>query len=201
MMRMMAVAALALSAACGGTGTAPEQGPAPRQDGGMLSAGATGGGGPNVFALLGARQQLALTGAQVTELDSIGRMWAVRNDSLQRQVGRPGERTDIALIRPVLEQMAANNEQSNAAIETVLNAEQRRIACTLPVVQRPERRGQADGGRMGGGGRPGGPGGGVRPGRGRDSVPGMRMRRGWPWCAATAPADSARSGTSANQTP
>lgn len=194
--RMMAVAALALTAACGGggTGAAPERGPAPQPAGGGLPPGFTGGGAPNVFALLGARQQLSLTGAQVTALDSIGRGWSTRNDSLQRQLGRPGERTEVSLIRPVLERMAANNHEANAAIEGVLNAEQRRIVCTLPVAERPDRRGP-DGPRAIGG-SPVSPGGRMRPGRGpggpRDTLPGMRGRRGWPWCGAAAPADSAR---------
>lgn len=186
MIRMMAVAALALAAACGGTGAAPDENPAPRA-GDALPAGVTGGGGPNVFALLGARQQLSLTGPQVTELDSIGRMWSVRNDSLQRQL--TGGRTEVAMIRPLLERMAVNNGEANSAIEALLNPEQRRIACTLPVAQGPERRGPAaprPGSRPGGYGSPNPR---MRSGR-NDTVPSMRMRRGWPWCSGAAAADT-----------
>jgi hypothetical protein len=191
MTRMMAVAVLALAAACGGQGGAPADAPAPQAGAPALPEGViTGGGGPNVFALLGARQQLALTSAQVTSLDSIGRLWSVRNDSLQRQLRVPRERTEIPVVRPVLEQMAVNNDAANRLVENVLNAEQRRIACTLPVVQ-TDRRGPSyttapppgttrAGGRNGLGQR-------AR----RDTVPGTRMRRGWPWCGAATAADSA----------
>lgn len=184
MIRMMAVAALVLSAACGGAGNAPQDGPAPGPAGAPLPAGLTGGSVPNVFALMGARQQLALTGAQVTELDSIGRMWSVRNDSLQRQLGRSGERAEVALVRPVLERMAANNQEANTAIEALLNADQRRIACTLPVAQGPERRFPVAE-------RPINPNGRLGSARNRrDTAPAMPMRRGWPWCSAAAAADT-----------
>lgn len=189
--RMMAVAALALAAACGGQGGAPADAPALQAGASALPEGVImGGGGPNVFVLLGARQQLALSSGQVTALDSIGRLWSVRNDSLQRQLRAPRERTEIPLVRPVLEQMAVNNDAANRLVEGVLTAEQRRIACTLPIAQ-ADRRGPARvtapapgttraGGRNGLGQR-------AR----RDTVTGTRMRRGWSWCATAAAADSA----------
>lgn len=191
MTRMMAVAALALAAACGGQGGAPADAPAPRAGAPALPEGVLmGGGGPNVFALLGARQQLSLTSPQVTALDSIGRLWSVRNDSLQRQLRAPRERTEIPVVRPVLEQMAVNNDAANRMVQDVLTPEQRRIACTLPVAQADRRPAYATapapgttraGGRNGLGQR-------AR----RDTVPTtLRMRRGWPWCGAAAAADSA----------
>jgi hypothetical protein len=194
--RMMAVAALALAAACGGT-TPPEDGPAPGGRGGPGGTGGPmmsgmGGGGPNVFALIGAREQLSLSGAQVTELDSIGRAWSVLNDSLQRQLrGRRGDRTPMEEVRPLLLRMAANNESANRAVETLLSDEQRRMACALPAAQGEARRRPPPGAPMPGG-RPGGA---RRPRSQRmpgDTMPGMRMSRGWPWCAPTVPADSAR---------
>jgi hypothetical protein len=190
MIRMMAVAALALAAACGGSAP-PEDGPAPdgQDAGGPMPFRPMGGGGPNVFALIGAREQLALTGAQVIALDSIGRGWAVLNDSLQRQIREEpgGRRPDMDRLRPVLLRMAENNEVANSAVAAVLSEEQRRGACALPAAQSPARGGQrppasrvpGSRGRM----RQRGPG---------DTVPAMMTRRGWPWCAATAPADSAR---------
>jgi hypothetical protein len=188
--RMIAAAALVLAAACGGQGASPDEGPSPAQ--GRMAGGAgpvLGGSGPNVFALIGARQQLALTGAQVTELDSIGRVWSVRNDSLQRQLrDYRGGRTDLGLVRPILERMAENNGVANQAVEALLNPEQRRIACTLtpPEPARPQTM------RPPGSARVGGRGGRMRPARGGgDTVPGMRLRRGWPWCAAPVAADSA----------
>jgi hypothetical protein len=190
MTRMMAAAALVLVAACGGQAAPPEDGPAPAQarmagDGPPV----LGGSGPNVFALIGARQQLALTGAQVTELDSINRVWSVRNDSLQRQLrDYRGGRTDLEAVRPVLVQMAENNGVANAAVEAVLTAEQRRIACTLTPPE-PATRPQAV--RPPGSARIGGRGGRMRPANGSEVEPGMRLRRGWPWCAAPVAADSA----------
>lgn len=192
--RMMAVAALALAAACGGT-TPPQNGPAPRDadEGGPMMMGAgVGGSGPNVFALIGQRERLALTGPQVVELDSIGRAWSLVNDSLQRELrGRGGERTSMEAVRPLLLRMAENNDTANRAVEGVLNDEQRRIACTL---QPPQAQGEVRGppqGRRPGGARPGSRMGG-RPGARPGAEPGTRVRRGWPWCGPAAPADSAR---------
>jgi hypothetical protein len=192
--RMTAVAALVLAAACGGSAP-PDDGPAPQGPGGAGEPGmraGIGGGPPSVFALIGAREQLGLSGAQVTELDSIGRMWSVRNDSLQRQLAElDGRRnaTTMDRARPILLRMAENNQRAGRAVETLLNEEQRRIACTLPNAQ-GERRvspGRAPGAGPGGRG-PGGRGG-MRPGGPGGGEPGMRTR--WPWCAPAVPADSA----------
>jgi hypothetical protein len=157
--RMTAVAALALAAACGGS-TPPENGPAPRDPGQgapvMLGPG-VGGSGPNVFALIGQRERLALTGPQVVELDSIGRAWSLVNDSVQRELrGRGGERTPIEAVRPLLLRMADNNETANRAVEAVLNDEQRRIACTLqpPQAQGEVRRPAGGAAGAGAAGRP-----------------------------------------------
>jgi hypothetical protein len=187
--RMMAAAALVLAAACGGQAAPPEEGPAPSQVRADGVSVVVGGGGPNVFVLIGARERLSLTGMQVTELDSIGRLWSVRNDSLQRQLrDTRGGRTDLGAVRPVLERMAENNGTANGAVEAVLTQEQRRIACTLTPPE-PVRQPAM---RPPGYGRPGGRGGRMRPARGAgDTVPGMRMRRGWPWCTAPVAADSA----------
>lgn len=187
--RMMAVAALALAAACGGS-TPPQDGPAPQGAGegpGEFAGpmpGGVGGGGPNVFALIGARERLGLNGAQVTDLDSIGRAWSVVNDSVQRELRRRGERTS-ATVHPLLLRMAENNDAANRAVEALLNEEQRRVACTLPAAQpgRADSRPPAN--------RPSDRRAGARRQPG-DSVPGMRMRRGWPWCASTSPSNGVR---------
>jgi hypothetical protein len=186
---MMAVAALALAAACGGQGGAPADAPAPQASAAALTE-IRGGGGPNVFVLLGARQQLSLTSAQVTALDSIGRLWSVRNDSLQRQLRAPRERTEIPVVRPVLEQMAENNEAANRMVEGVLNGEQRRIACTLPVAEADRRRPTYVTAPAPGTTRPGGRNGLGQRAR-RDTVPTTLLRRGWPWCGAGVAADTA----------
>jgi len=188
MTRMMAVAALALAAACGGQGGAPADAPAPQAGASTLPEGVImGGGGPNVFVLLGARQQLSLTSGQVTTLDSINRLWSLRNDSLQRQLRAPRERTEIPIVRPVLEQMAVNNDAANRLVEGVLSTEQRRIACTLPVAQdRPTYVTATAPGTTRAGGRNG-----LGQRARRDTVPSPRTARGWPWCGAATAADSA----------
>lgn len=188
--RMMAMAALTLAAACGGGTAPPRDGPAPRGPGegpggvaGPMPAG-VGGGGPNVFALIGARERLSLTGAQVTDLDSIGRSWSVVNDSVQRELRRRGERTPVETVHPLLLRMAENNDAANRAVEALLNEEQRRVACTLPNAQPEARRPPVSRPPVN---RPSDRRAGARRQPG-DSVPGMRMRRGWPWCAPAAPA-------------
>lgn len=189
MIRMMAVAALTLAAACGGS-TPRQDGPAPQAAGegpggfaGPMPAG-VGGGGPNVFALIGARERLGLSGAQVTDLDSIGRAWSLVNDSVQRELRRRGERT-AATVHPLLLRMAENNDAANRAVEALLNEEQRRVACTLPAAQ-PDARRPANARPPVN--RPSDRRAGARRQAG-DSVPGMRMRRGWPWCGPSSPSN------------
>lgn len=196
MTRMLAVAALVLAAACGGSAP-PQDGPAPQGPGGPGSAAmgpmaSIGGGPPSVFALIGAREQLSLTGAQVTELDSINRVWSVRNDSLQRQLREIDGRRNAATMeraRPLLLRMAENNQWAGSAVESLLNPEQRRIACTLPVAASADRSAPDAGPRRAG---PGGRGG-MRQPRGTmaDGVTGTRARRGWPWCGPAVAVDSA----------
>jgi hypothetical protein len=199
----MAVAALVLAAACGGSAP-PADGPAPQGPAGRGGPGAPGapgmmvsmgGGPPSVFALIGAREQLSLTGAQVTTLDSINRVWSVRNDTLQRRLseidGRRNAQT-MERARPLLLRMAENNQWAGTAVQNLLSEEQRRIACTLPQVRVGERGTAARAGGPGGRRQPGGRGG-MRPagGAAADSLQGVRARRGWPWCAATVQMDSA----------
>jgi hypothetical protein len=195
MTRMMAAAALVLAAACGGSAP-PGEGPEPdgQQAPGAMPMRGMGGGGPNVFALIGAREQLGLSGTQVVELDSIGRGWAVLNDSLQRQLREDSgdRRPNMERVRPVLLRMAENNEAANLAVQQVLTDEQERGACALPMAQQRQRTGPPPPGsrRVGSRGRRGQ----VGPG---DTVPEISMRRGWPWCGLQAPADSAGAGAAA----
>jgi hypothetical protein len=206
--RMIAVAALGLASACGG-GSAPSEGPGPESgaEGGpagelaQMGNFSIGGGEPRVFSLLGARERLALTSHQVTVLDSVNRVWASRNDSLQRSLravwGNSRSRSNASFqqARPVLIAIAENNDVANSAVESLLDAGQRSTACTIQMEQRGEARAQSA--AQGRGGRPGGRAGGRPPprrprgGAPLDTVPGTRALRGWPWCAAT-PADSAR---------
>ena len=191
MIRMMAVAALALAAACGG-GAPSAGGPAPQGPVGEL--GGTGGGVPDIFALIGARQQMGLTGEQVTALDSIQRVWSVGNDTLRRKLrdaaGAHG-RMDLEVARPLLEGLAENNFSAGRAVEALLDEEQRRIACTL---RQPASR-RWSGSRPPGIGIPGRRG--MQPGDqvAADTLAPLRGRRGWHWCAVGVPADSATART------
>jgi len=188
-MRITAVAGLVLAAACGGTAP-PQDGPSPQGAGraggmGMQDLEVIGGGPPSVFALIGAREQMGLTGAQVTALDSIGRMWSMRNDSLRRELGEfdGRRRTPEAMerMRPILLRIAENNHWAGTTVGELLSQEQRGIACTLQSPPPAER------GRNGR--RPTGPRRGMRPSEGNGvAVPNLRASRGWPWCTPPAPA-------------
>lgn len=187
--RMIAVAALALAAACGGQGQ-PADGPGPQEGaggsvdeamGGMM---VMGGGQPAVFALLGARERLSLTGPQVTVLDSINRLWAARNDTLQRQLR--GEwsqsprrsRRSFEQARPVLMAIAENNDLANRAVQSVLNEQQRATACVMQGELREQERTRSRERALPPGMR-------RRPGDAPfDTIPGARALRGWPWCSS-----------------
>jgi hypothetical protein len=179
--RITAVAALALAAACssGGGSEAAQSSPAPRAAA-PQGVPVIGGSLPSVFALIGARQQLSLTSAQVTELDSINRVWMVRNDTLQRALGafdgRRGTPENVERMHPILIAIAENNQWAGGAVQGALNEEQRRIACTLPGGQgdpppaQPPRRARRIPEPYGS--------------RERETVPTLQVRRGWPWCSA-----------------
>lgn len=172
--RWMAAAALLLAAACGGGSAPPEDGPAPAAQarpavGGPVTNTRVGGGAPNVTALLGAREQLGLTSAQVTALDSIRGAWAEVDMGLRAQM-RDGD------AGPAIVRMAENNAAAHEAIEAVLTPEQRRTVCAMPGSRvagapagpPPGRRG--DFMRRRARGLPG------------DSIPAMHLAGGWPWC-------------------
>lgn len=151
---------------------------------------------PSVYALIGARERLKLTSAQVTALDSIAEAVREQNrpfaDSLRRFTRSPNggpmrvptndaQRRDFTAI---LQQMGANTRTALAGIQALLDADQRAAACALAAEERDERRG----GRMGGRGRVGGM-------DGSGEIGGRRMRGmmsddlggragAWPWCTS-----------------
>ncbi|HEY0016940.1 MAG TPA: hypothetical protein VGC13_11500 [Longimicrobium sp.] len=174
---MLGVLALA---ACGAP-PEPESGPAPAgQRPVVLDVG--GGGTPSIRGLIGERQRLRLTGAQVTTLDSIAMRLASANDSLRNSIGAAGERprpgsAEWQRTIPVLETMARNNRAAGLLVQEVLTEEQRRIACEMQAEDEgpePMRRTPPGAARIGGRGRPAEV---VEP-----------RARGWPWCAAPVPA-------------
>jgi hypothetical protein len=208
-------AALILLAACGGP--KPQAGPQPAGSGsGMprdslqreLFSAWRGAQMPSVYGLIGARERLKLTSAQVTLLDSIAEAVREQNrpyaDSLGRftRSGNGGpirmpsndvQRRDFIVI---LKQMGENTHRGVEAVQSVLNAEQRAGACTLVAEERSERFGRREGrGGMGGEGRGGGGRGGMggyggrrAPGMMGDSLGGRGMGfGGWPWCGEMRP--------------
>jgi hypothetical protein len=186
--------ALAALAACGGGQQGPQGGPAPA--GGpsdvALTMEAVGGGPPSIYGLIGDRERLSLTSAQVNALDSISVAWSAADQVLRRELreawggDRPRGGDGMVRARPVLERIAINNQVATEGVEALLNEEQRGIACQLQAEQRAERGQVAP--RVSST-APRGPGGGAPRARPNAAeVQAMdRGPRGWPWCAAARP--------------
>lgn len=160
---------------------------------------------PSVYALIGARERLKLSSAQVTSLDSIAEAVREQNrpfaDSLRRFTRSPNggpmriptndaQRRDFTAI---LQTMGANTRTAVAGVQALLDAEQRTAVCAMAVEERGARRGRMDGrGDRGGdgiGGR------GLMGGRRMSGLMGEGMgdrAGGWPWCTSTARARSPR---------
>lgn len=178
MRRTVLMLGLLALAACGAP-PEPESGPAPA---GPVVLDVGGGGTPSIRGLIGERQRLRLTGAQVTTLDSIAMRLASANDSLRNSIGEAGERprpgsAEWQRTVPVLETMARNNRAASQLVQGVLTEEQRRIACEMQAEDadaEPMRRTPPGAARIGGRGRPA-------------EVVEPRVR-GWPWCAVPVPA-------------
>jgi hypothetical protein len=174
--RMLMLGLLAL-AACGAQ-PEPQDGPATRQEPeGLVTLDVGGGAVPPIRGLIGERQRLGLTGAQVTTLDSIAIVLAASNDSLRRSVreawggDRPGrggamwERTG-----PALAQIGRNNRAAGLLVQNTLTEGQRGIVCEMQAEQyarQPVRRPPPD----------------FSGGRPRvDTLALRRAQEGWPWC-------------------
>jgi hypothetical protein len=184
---MMLMIGLAALAACGAqpdpeSGPAPASAPSPEGMDGSLVLDVSGGATPSVYGLLGERQRLQLTSAQVTTLDSIGVVLAAANDSLRRSVReawngdrpRPG-REQWQRTQPALVQMARNNRAASMLVHNTLTEEQRGIACDIQAevrARRPEpvRRAPPGSRRIGGRRVP------------ADSATLRRPPDGWHWC-------------------
>jgi hypothetical protein len=198
--RITLSAALLLLAACGGP--REMEGPYPAGSGRDLPRDSAlrelfvawrGAQMPSVYGLIGAREQLKLTSAQVTTLDSIAEAVREQNRPFADSLGRftrsgnggpirmptnDAQRRDFIVI---LKQMGENTRRGVEGVQAVLNAEQRTAACALAQEERRWRGGRMQGrGGMGGEGR-GGRGGRRMPAM-MDSVGGRTG--GWPWCGA-----------------
>lgn len=152
---------------------------------------------PSVYALIGARERLKLTSAQVTALDSIAEAVREQNrpfaDSLRRFTRSPNggpmrvptndaQRRDFTAI---LRTMGTNTRTAVAGVQALLDADQRTAACALAAEELGGRRGRVDRrGEMGGGGMEGRGGMGGRRMRGMmgDDLGGRAGE--WPWCAS-----------------
>lgn len=177
-------AALPLLAACAPQRDFPAAGEGP---GGRMHPAAAAA--PTVYAVLGHRERLGLSSAQVAAIDSIGD-WLQRGnapllDSLRLNGdGRsslPGDSADA-----VMERIRANQRTAVDGLAAALTAEQRARVCALFAEQRGER-GRAERGRRERGPRPLL----ARRGSARDTLPGGPRAR-WGWCAP--PSAARRSG-------
>ncbi|HVG46171.1 MAG TPA: Spy/CpxP family protein refolding chaperone [Longimicrobium sp.] len=195
------LAAVLLLAACGGRQT--QDGPQPAGSGRLprdsvqreLFLAYRGAQMPSVFGLIGARERLKLTSAQVTALDSIAQAVREQNRPLTeslRETTRSGNGGPIRQPRSdeerqefisLLRRAGENTRRGVAGVQAVLNAEQRAAACALALEERRQRSAYFEP-RGAGGGR------GGRRGRGMmgDSIGGWGMgSAGWPWCGEMRP--------------
>lgn len=153
---------------------------------------------PSVYALIGDRERLELTGSQVSALDSIGRWLSAANDSLSAggsgtsgeeygdQSRSGGSRRMPASMQgggrtpAAREALSANNASAMAGVEALLSEAQKQKVCSQAALDRsraedrqPER---------------------ARAPTRSGSSPRPSMQRGaWSWCgtaAAPAPANA-----------
>ncbi len=136
-------AAALLLAACGGG--SPSRAPEPRDTFVPVQA-------PPVYALLGQREALGLSSAQIMALDSVGEDLRVRNraatDSLRaawrhgggERMSDRGRRQFADANQPLFQRVSANNQRAIQAVERILTAEQRVRSCELAGRERQERR-------------------------------------------------------------
>ena len=182
--------ALLLAACSGGGGGSAQPSPLPAD-----LANATPVPVPPIFGLLGERETLQLTSAQVTSLDSIAEVLRQRNapvdDSLRafyQRRGRPrSRRAQQEIYRdalPILNQLWTSNRRATEDVREVLTPTQRDKVCQ----RQRERRGEDRNG-------------GVRETRSDtrprtvrrmdvDSIA-ARAVRGWAWCTPTTPTPAA----------
>lgn len=154
---------------------------------------------PPVYALIGQREKLALTSAQVTALDSIGvhidRVNAPLMSRLRELRGEYGgrrnaPRPDSEELQPTLEQLRRNNQQAMEGVRNVLTAQQRTTACEMAREASREalRDGRGEYAQRGAGRQPRG----MRGGMAADSALTWN-RPTWTWCAAPAQGSTPRS--------
>ena len=148
----MAAAVLFLAACSSNSGSAPAGSPGPSGtrsrtpgDTSEITMENRGPGrAPPTFGLLGQRERLGLTSAQVTSIDSIGEALRVKNEALLRHLralqdslggrDRMSARSERVLLErgaPQFAAMRANNLEATRAVYDVLTPAQRVTSCTL----------------------------------------------------------------------
>lgn len=137
---------------------------------------------PPIYSILGFRDKIQLTSAQITSLDSIATWVHDQNLPLIQQLREKATptRNQIGLVipdeqKPTLDAVRANNRTAAAAVGKVLTPAQQQSACEIFAEQAQERndRGRGDGG--------------VRPRSSRlgseaDSILASARRSTWPFC-------------------
>ena len=161
---------------------------------------------PSIYALLGERQELGLTSAQVTALDSIAQALTDQNRPLEQRIRAATEsrsggpvrrpRSDVARERflSTLREIGDNNRRAMEGVGRTLTEEQRGKVCQSQLERFRERQ---DRFARRGGGRRGSPPGamGGLPGTTEADSAGVPARFGWSFCPPPPPptgADSAR---------
>lgn len=103
---------------------------------------------PPVYALIGERQELSLTSAQVTALDSIGVALAASNSPALTQIQalqpsggfRRTSAADVEKARPLIDSIRENNRRAQEAVRVLLTEQQRTDVCRMYAPDRAERR-------------------------------------------------------------
>jgi hypothetical protein len=103
---------------------------------------------PPVYALIGERQELSLTSAQVTALDSIGVALAAQNSPALRQIQemqptgsfRRTSAADVERARPLIDSIRENNRRAQERVQALLTEQQRGEVCKMYAPDRAEQR-------------------------------------------------------------
>lgn len=103
---------------------------------------------PPVYALIGERQELSLTSAQVTALDSIGVALAASNSPALREIQemqpsggfRRTTAADVERARPLIDSIRENNRRAQEGVRVLLTEQQRADVCKMYAPDRAEQR-------------------------------------------------------------
>lgn len=140
---------------------------------------------PPVYSLLGFRDKLQLTPAQITALDSIATSVHDRNEPLidSLRANATPTRSQVGLLIPdeyraTLEAVRKNNREAATATGKVLTPEQQKSACQIFEEQRQDRERSERNGQTR---RP------SRLGSEADSILASSRRSVWSWCRNTSP--------------